>query len=707
MARKYALLIGNAQFKDAHFAPLMGPDKDVIDLEELLSAPEIGDFQVEKLIDQGNQEIRKAIEGFFAKRKSDEMVLLYFSGHGKLDDMGQLCLIANDTEAGMLGSTSIDRDFVLKQMDRCNSRQQVLVLDCCFSGSFAKGVKAEEQHPITQATFAGGTGRAVITATSSTQFAKEGSKEQSNGLSLFTYYLVEGLRTGLADRDENGQITLDELYDYISDNLKAASSRQTPMKWVYGQDGQLVIARNPNAVLDRSMKGFVQGPRSKAPAAVRRKSDGIVSELVDGVSNLDYLPVRLPEILVEPQKKVYAPGDRLQVEIPIGCSLPYDVERISVEFTARKKYKSKFTKLLKKEKFEVRTDETSGERVKVSLGFEEVKKEFFDQVDETIPIASKVLMENRHLNQGYYEPFTFVWQIPTSISPTYQGEIVDLECGITLKVMSSSFWGKSILGTREAYFAVPVSAPAWKGTPPKGHSLVPALDAAFDISKLTYLPGEKVEGTLHLHTREKFDGSKISIALVSWEKVLLGAGHHTARRWSEQTLASKVSLQAGENWEAPFSLDLPLNFCPTMENEACQTGWRLFVYRHYSLGKRERIAQAEFIVSNPPKEKEDPSTLYADHKKAPKPVLGPDQKMPKEAPQAASEDTAGAKAADQTQKTTQPNIYTRLGKYGLIAAFVLVIPDIVLGIPGIPDLSAGVGGISLILLIIGHLQEKK
>ena len=707
MTRVYALLIGNAQFKDVRFAPLMGPDKDVIDLGELLSAPEIGDFQVEKLIDQGNQEIRKAIEVFFAKRKSDEMVLLYFSGHGKLDDMGQLCMIANDTEADMLGSTSIDRDFVLKQMDRCNSRQQVLILDCCFSGSFAKGVKAEEQHPITQATFAGGSGRAVITATSSTQFAKEGSREKSNGLSLFTYYLVEGLRTGLADRDENGQITLDELYDYISDNLRAASSRQTPMKWVYGQDGQLVIARNPNVVLDRSLKGFVQGPRLKAPAAVRRESDGIVSELMDGIPNLDYLPARPPEILVEPQKEVYAPGDRLRVEIPIGCSFSYDVERISVEFTAKKRYRGKFVKTYKKEKFTYQNDEASVEMVKVSLGFKVVKKEFFDWVKETIPIASKVLMENRRLNQGYYEPFTFVWQIPTSISPTYQGEIVDLECGITLEVVSGTALGRPLWGKRRSYFAVPVSAPAWKGTPSKRHSLVPALDAAFDISKLTYLPGEKVEGTLRLQAREKFDGSRISIGVMSWEKVLLGAGHQTARRWSEQKLASKVSLLAGETWEAPFSLAVPLTSCPTLENEACQTGWRLSVDRHYGFRKSERIAEAEFIVLNPPKEKEDQSTLYVDHKKAPKPILEPDQKTPEEAPQATNGDTTQAKAADQIPKASQPNIYTRLGKYGLIAALVLIIPDFVLGIPGIPDLSAGVGGISLILLIVGSLQKEK
>ena len=32
---------------------------------------------------------------------------------------------------------------------------------------------------------------------------------------MFTRYLVDGLKTGEADTDADGRITLDELYDYV------------------------------------------------------------------------------------------------------------------------------------------------------------------------------------------------------------------------------------------------------------------------------------------------------------------------------------------------------------------------------------------------------------------------------------------------------------------------------------------------------------
>src|SRR5438045_3250879 len=136
-------------------------------------------------------------------------------------------------------------------MDRSRSKRQVLILDCCHSGSFAQGSKAMTGESVgTKSAFEGtGYGRVVLTATDATQYAWEGDEvigEAQN--SVFTRYLLQGLRSGEADTDQDGQITLDEIYDYVYDKVVNVTPKQTPGKWSYKQQGEIVLAQNPQPV---------------------------------------------------------------------------------------------------------------------------------------------------------------------------------------------------------------------------------------------------------------------------------------------------------------------------------------------------------------------------------------------------------------------------------------------------------------------------
>jgi hypothetical protein len=55
--------------------------------------------------------------------------------------------------------------------------------------------------------------------------------------------LVEGLATGDADRDEDGWVSLNELYDYVFDRVRAQTPHQTPSRDVEMQ-GELYLARS-------------------------------------------------------------------------------------------------------------------------------------------------------------------------------------------------------------------------------------------------------------------------------------------------------------------------------------------------------------------------------------------------------------------------------------------------------------------------------
>ena len=244
---KYALIIGNDRYDDPKLAQLKTPAADSQALARILGNASIGSFdEVMPLINQSETKVRRAISQFLAGKKPDDLVLLYFSGHGVLDDRGRLYLALKDTLVSLLKATSIPSSFIADEMDSCRSRRQILVLDCCHSGAFARGTKGE-QKAITENTFEGsGFGRVVLTASDSTQYALEGDQViKQSDLSLFTHFLLEGLKTGEADMNHDGQVSLDEWYDYTYTRIIAETPRQVPHKWSYHQQGDLVIARNP------------------------------------------------------------------------------------------------------------------------------------------------------------------------------------------------------------------------------------------------------------------------------------------------------------------------------------------------------------------------------------------------------------------------------------------------------------------------------
>ncbi len=63
--------------------------------------------------------------------------------------------------------------------------------------------------------------------------------------SLFTGAVVRGLETGEADKNEDGQISVNELYDYVYAQVKAEAPGQTPTMSGDRAQGILYIARSP------------------------------------------------------------------------------------------------------------------------------------------------------------------------------------------------------------------------------------------------------------------------------------------------------------------------------------------------------------------------------------------------------------------------------------------------------------------------------
>ena len=289
MTSKFALVIANTEYQDASFAKLTAPGKDAEEFAHVLREPELATFDdVQILLNEGESKIRRSIARFFTERKRDDLLLLYFSGHGVRNEEGHLYLAANDSEINILEATGIPAEFVTHAMNNSRSQRQLLILDCCNSGAFAHGSKSAKavgkSMGIATAFEGDGYGRVVLTATDATQYAWEGDKVIGDTQkSVFTHFLIEGLK-GDADRDGDGRIDVDELYDYAYEQVGRRTPKQTPGKWSYKQQGDLILRENlkPREVKPAPLPSELLELLSHPNSGVRRATIQDLISLLDG-----------------------------------------------------------------------------------------------------------------------------------------------------------------------------------------------------------------------------------------------------------------------------------------------------------------------------------------------------------------------------------------------------------------------------------------
>jgi Caspase domain len=260
MPRRLALLVATYSYQDEELQQLTAPGHDAEELADVLRNPEIAGFDVTVKLNEPHHVVGQAIGEFYHQRRRDDLTLLYFTGHGLKDDQGRLYLAMTDTRHDQLLFTGLSAGLVNEAMESCRSRQNLLVLDCCYSGAFPAGAKAKGDSQVHTLQRFEGRGRAVLTASDAIQYSFEGDKVtgESPG-SVFTRYLVEGLTTGEADLDGDGNIALDELYAYVYDHVVEAEPRQHP-KILEDVEGRIMVAQNIHWQLPDHLRQSVESP---------------------------------------------------------------------------------------------------------------------------------------------------------------------------------------------------------------------------------------------------------------------------------------------------------------------------------------------------------------------------------------------------------------------------------------------------------------
>jgi hypothetical protein len=246
---RHALIVATGLYDDESLQHLKAPARDAEALARVLGDPTRGGCDVLTLVDCPHDRLKQEIELFLQNRDRGDLVLLYFSCHGIKGEDGRLYYAAKDTKRGLPHSTAVPAYFVNDLMKACRSRRQVLLLDCCYSAAFARGMTPKSDGSVGMLEELQGQGRVILTASDELQYAFEDGTLEQGALSVFTSLIVDGLTTGDADLNEDGEIDLDELFTYIELENAERDDPQRPRKWVLEAERTIVISKNPNAPL--------------------------------------------------------------------------------------------------------------------------------------------------------------------------------------------------------------------------------------------------------------------------------------------------------------------------------------------------------------------------------------------------------------------------------------------------------------------------
>ena len=257
----YVVAIGVSNYADDDF-DLTYAAKDAKDLSTLLESAShtYADVKVKTILDKRatKSEILK-MKTFLMDSQVDDEVILFVAGHGLLDDNLDYYLATHDVDFDNPSLRGLPYSDLENLVDGIPARKKLILIDACHSGEVDKeetilvadnttssgsvksrafklkkaqrksSIGLRNSFELMKELFSDlrrGSGAVVISSASGVEYAFE-SSEWKNG--VFTYALLEGLKSKSADKNKDGSIVVSELREYVTDKVKQLTDgKQTP-----------------------------------------------------------------------------------------------------------------------------------------------------------------------------------------------------------------------------------------------------------------------------------------------------------------------------------------------------------------------------------------------------------------------------------------------------------------------------------------------
>ena len=239
---KIALLIGVSEYGYG-FHPVPGAVNAVEAMQRVL---QYSFDEIETLLNPNPPVMREAIETLFKQRTEEDVVLLFFSGQYIQDDNDAIYLgtgitatrITDDrSQKELVKATVVPASLIQDILSHSPCPQNIVIIDGYCSNIWNWEITTNDYNEVELKRQLAGEKWALLSCCSSIPYFNQSEQSQPSD---YTRYLIEGLKTGLADRNHDDWICVKELHDYVYQQLKIVAPALKPR--LYASEPYQVIA---------------------------------------------------------------------------------------------------------------------------------------------------------------------------------------------------------------------------------------------------------------------------------------------------------------------------------------------------------------------------------------------------------------------------------------------------------------------------------
>ena len=269
----WGVVVGINDYKNDDIPDLIYATDDAQDIREMLI--EYYGFPPENIAILLNEEatafnIKKQISGLAKKTKENDRIVIFYAGHGMTEDLpggGEAgYLVPYDGDLEDLYLSSIPMKELKNLSDRFDARHVLFLVDACYGGLAAVGTRGlSSKIPGYYDKVFRGKARQIITAGGKGETVIEKAEW---GHSAFTRNVLRGLEDWMADLDNDGYITGEELGMYLKRNVTEDSElHQTPTVARFSTDqGEFMFSR------PKKLGGVAMNMNDTSPAVSEPRS---------------------------------------------------------------------------------------------------------------------------------------------------------------------------------------------------------------------------------------------------------------------------------------------------------------------------------------------------------------------------------------------------------------------------------------------------
>jgi uncharacterized caspase-like protein len=232
-----AVLIGSSRFPNAaQLNELPAVRRNLAALRQSISSPPAGTLDAANCVVVEDNDSVATIGRVVAQAATaaTDLLLVYYAGHGLVDERGRLYLALPSTDMMSLRYSSLPVDLLREDIGSSPAAARVLILDCCFSGRAIEAM-ADEHGVITAQLDVAGTYILTATPANAPAFAPAGET-----YTAFTGALLRAL-------GDPRPLSLDEAYAEI-DRALSARNLPRPQRRTTNTAGQLALSRGRSDV---------------------------------------------------------------------------------------------------------------------------------------------------------------------------------------------------------------------------------------------------------------------------------------------------------------------------------------------------------------------------------------------------------------------------------------------------------------------------